>query len=69
MSQKTALARTNTTRGEPDARRRRGFVNVLTRQSELQGEGLFCQLPSAIPLIQRQCIGFKIRSESHERRH
>ena len=85
MNQKTALARTNTTRGEPkpianiiggrQMRRRsagvaggwhlaprtsprpRGFVNVLTRQSELQGEGLFCQLPSAVPLI-HLLIGF-----------
>jgi len=37
--------------------RPRGFVNVLTRQSELQGEGLFCQLPSAVPLI-HLLIGF-----------
>ena len=37
--------------------RPRGFVNVLSRQSELQGDGLFCQLPSAVPLA-HLLIGF-----------
>jgi hypothetical protein len=37
--------------------RLRGFVNVLTRQSVLQGVGLFCQLPSAVP-VAHLLIGF-----------